>query len=57
MDAKCANPELQLDVDILILDYQLHQTIEALLAERQSMHAESKGRKSDNAILSLDGVS
>lgn len=38
-DYKCGEPDLQLDVDILMLDYLLHAALVAILQDRQNQQS------------------
>lgn len=41
-DTRCANPEYQLDVDILMVEYVVHKAVEAQLKVLQSLSTTEK---------------
>jgi len=55
MALKCVDPGLQLDVDVIILDYLLHSAIQALLDEVDERRAGRHGRyAADNHLHMVD---
>jgi len=57
MALKCVDPGLQLDVDVIILDYLLHSAIQALLDEVDERRAGRHGRyAADNHLHTVDST-
>lgn len=55
MDRKTANPELQLEVDVIILEYLVFTATAAILSERRSQLAGNEDDHSaDQAIIAAD---
>ena len=52
-DTKCANPEYQLDVDIMILEYTLYKTIQAQFDLLSSGHQDEAKAIESTRILSI----
>lgn len=58
-DYKCSEPDLQLDVDILMLDYLLHAAVVSVLQDRRSQQSGALAAtewtdKTERAIDSVD---
>lgn len=54
-DTRCADPELQLDVDIMILEYTLYQAIRALFESLSSgAHNEIKATEAARLVIIFD---
>lgn len=57
MDEKTADPRCLLDVDILILDYLIHDALRRLLDEARQKGALAETNATNDAISMLDGQS
>ncbi|PSK38482.1 Vacuolar import and degradation protein 27 [Elsinoe australis] len=55
MDLKCVDPNLQLDVDVMILDFLIYSAIDALLVEANRSDANQGALKADDALHRVNG--
>lgn len=56
MDLKCVDPDLQLDVDVMILDFLIYSAIDALLVEVNRSDANQGVLKADDALHRVNGI-
>lgn len=56
MDLKCVDPNLQLDVDVMILDFFIYSAIDALLLEANRSDANQGAVKADDALHRVNGI-
>ncbi|KAF2150868.1 hypothetical protein K461DRAFT_270255 [Myriangium duriaei CBS 260.36] len=54
MDAKCADPDLQLDVDIMMVDYLIHSALHAVLAD--PLKNGIKSERATDALCMVDDI-